>query len=269
MNIAEQLKTLLPGVEITEEFVTKLTASIEAAVAQRVEEETKEITEKANAYGQYVYEQAEEYSAQCKAQIDEITEKANAYSEYVVEEMTKKVDDYCEYVIEKFVQEQKDRLIETVEYSRMSNVLRTIREAFESNYFTLSDEPANTSLEAKLEESKTAYNTLFEEHRTLKRQIQEMEDAVEDQKRGAIFERLTVNLADTQKERLGRLIEKANFPSLESYEAGVLLMVQEITSSEKTAAEVAAKPAITEGKAVITETKVPQNDRMKAYLERL
>jgi hypothetical protein len=44
-------------------------------------------------------------------------------------------------------------------------------------------------------------------------------------------------------------------------------MVQEITSSEKP--ETIAKPAITEAKAVLTEEKVPQNDRMKAYLERL
>lgn len=269
MNIAEQLKTLLPGVEITEEFVTKLTASIEAAVAQRVEEETNEITEKANAYGQYVYEQAEEYSEHCKSQIAEISEKAEAYAEYVVEEMTKKVDDYSEYVIEKFVQEQKDRLVETVEYARMSNVLRNIREAFEANYFTLSDEPANISLEAKLEESKTAYNTLFEEHRTLKRQIDSYSEYVDTENRRNVFERVTVNLADTQKERLLRLVEKANFPSLEAYEAGVTLMVQEITSSDKSTSDAIAKPAITEGKTVITETKVPQNDRMKAYLERL
>lgn len=267
MNIAEQLKTLLPGVEISEEFVTKLTASIESAVAQRVEEETKEITEKSNAYGKYVYEQAEEYSQQCKDQIAEITEKANAYSEYVVEEMTKKVDDYCEYVIEHFVQEQKGKLVETVEFARMQNVLHAIREAFEANYFTLSDEPANVSLEAKLEESKTAYNTLFEEHRKLKHQIQEIEDAIEKQKRTAVFESLTVKLADTQKERLLKLIEKAHFANLEEYEAGVALMVQEITVVEKTEPVIIPENKTSEPKTVIVET--ANHDRMKAYLERL
>jgi DNA-binding Lrp family transcriptional regulator len=267
MNIAEQLKTLLPGVEISDEFVAKLSASIETAVAQRVEEETQAITDKSNAYGEYVREQAEQYSAECKTQIDEISKKANAYADYVVDEMTRKVDDYCEYVIEKFVEEQKERLVETIEYTRMANVLNSIREAFEASYFTLSDEPANDSLKAKLEESNYNYNTLFEEHRQLKRQIENYSEYVDAENRKNVFESATASLADTQKERLERLVEKANFPTLEAYKLGVSMMVQEITSSNKSNA--IAGPALQEKKSVINESTIPHDERMKAYLERL
>jgi vacuolar-type H+-ATPase subunit I/STV1 len=151
MNIAEQFAALLPGVEISEEFVAKLTASIETAVAQRVDEQTKAIEEK-----------AEEYVASIKKEMEEISEKANAYAEYVVNEMTQKVDDYCDFVIEQFVEENRQKLVETEEYCRMNKVLRSIREAFETNYFQLSTEPANRDLSSKLQEQKEAFNQLFD-----------------------------------------------------------------------------------------------------------
>jgi len=46
MNIKETLTELLPNVEVSDEFVTKLTASIETAITKRVVEETKAISDK-------------------------------------------------------------------------------------------------------------------------------------------------------------------------------------------------------------------------------
>jgi uncharacterized protein YdcH (DUF465 family) len=259
MQIQEQLAALLPGVEITEEFVAKLTASIEAAVAQRVEEQTKEINEK-----------AEKYAAEVKAQLDEVTEKANAYAEYVVEEMTKKVEDYCEYVVEQFVEQNRSKLVETEEYCRMASVLRNIREAFESNYFQLNAEPANKDLQAKLKESNQEFNKLFEQHRQLKRQIEEYSKYVDSENRKSVFESVTASLADTQKERLARLVEKAEFPTLDSYKIGLELMVEEFKPQ---AAQIV--PASETSKESASTTKsgpamIPEGtDRMKAYLERL
>lgn len=254
MNIAEQLKSLLPDVEISEDFVTRLTASIETAVAQRVEEQTREISKK-----------AEEYAAELQSEIQEITDKANAYAEYVMEEMTNKVDDYCEFVIEQFVEENRKRLVETEEYSRMVATLNTIREAFETNYFQLNSEPANVETQEKLAESKRDFNELFAQHRELKNQIEEYSQYVEKENRKAIFETATKNLAESQKEKVSRLIEKSSFPDRETFELGLQLMVEEFKAPRQSTPvlkESAIAPAI-----VIPV--VSASEKMTSYLSKL
>lgn len=268
MNIKETLETLLPGVEISDEFVTKLTASIEAAVAQRVVEETEAIQKKAEEQKAELEAQVAEHEKYAKEQIQEITEKADAYAEYVVEEMTKKVEDYCEYVVEKFVKDNRDKLVETAEYARMAKVLRNIREAFESNFFQLDPEPASKSIEKQLEESKKAFNELFENHRTLKRQIEDYSNYIDGENRKAIFGRVTEGLADTQRERLERLVEASNFGSLEEFEAGVTLMVDEFKQAiAKSSNLTSVKEDKTKPAQVVSESN--SSDKMKAYLERL
>lgn len=268
MNIKETLSSLLPNVEISDEFVTKLTASIEAAVAQRVDEETKAIQEKAEADKIELEEKAAEYEAYANEQIQEVTDKATAYAEYVVEEMTQKVEDYCEYVVEKFVNDNKEQMIETAEYARMSKVLKNIREAFESNFFQLDPAPASQSLEKQIEESKKAFNELFEDHRTLKRQIAEYSAYVDSENRKVAFARVTEGMADTQKERLERLVEKANFENLEEYETGVALMAEEFKQVANKSGS--SKSVVEEKKETrMTISEGDSNNKMKAYLERL
>ena len=267
MNIKETLSNLLPSVEISDEFVTKLTASIESAVAQRVVEETESIQRKADQKIKELEEKASEYESYANEQIQEINDKATAYAEYVVEEMTKKVEDYCEYVVEKFVKDNKAQLIEAAEYAKMVKVVKQIREAFESNFFQLNPEPANKSFEKQIEENKKAFNDLFEEHRMLKRQIEDYSAYVDSENRKVIFNRVTEGLADTQKERLERLIEKANFENLDEYESGIELMVEEFKQAFATSPKSQVTETKKEEKKVINESS--SNDKMKAYLERL
>lgn len=257
MDIKEQLTSLLPGVEISDEFVAKLTASIETAVAQRVEEQTVEIKK-----------QADSEKAAIQEQLDEVVAKANAYAEYVVEEMTKKVEDYCEYVIEQFVEENRAKLVETEEYCRMAKALRAIREAFEVNYFQVSSiEPATKALEEKLEESRKEFNNLFEQHRTLKRQVEDYSKYVEGENRKAVFESATRDLAETQKERLTRLVEKAEFPTLESYKQGLEMMIEEFKPLNENLPNGQEPPKGNDDSKPASTTELP--DRMKSYLERL
>jgi hypothetical protein len=258
MNIKEQLATLLPGVEISEEFVSKLTASIEATVAQRVDEQTAKIKQLAD-------EQKEEIENQLK----EVTDKANAYAEYVVEEMTKKVEDYCEYVVEQFVEDNRAKLVETEEYCRMAKVLRSIKEAFETNFFQVNNiEPATQALADQLAEARIEHNKLFEQHRNLKRQLEEYSAYVEEENRKAVFESVTADLADTQKERLARLIKTAEFPTIESYREGLNYMVEEITTAKSLITEVSPHKH-EDANLVFPPSSTSVDDRMKAYLARL
>lgn len=255
MDLKETLATLLPNIEISDEFVKKLSTSIETTVARRVDEETKIIQEKSN-----------EHEIEMKKQLDEVTEKANAYAEYVVEEMTQKVEDYCDYVIKQFIEEQKEKLIETEEYCRMATVLKKIREAFESNYFQLTNEPASKQLNDKLDESKKEFNKLFEENRNLKRRIEDFTTSADKANRKQIFESLTVDLAETQKERLESLVEKTQFSTLEGFKEGLKLFVEEIKMTGKDQSKDTSKEKNDSSK----QTSFQEIDnKMKIYIEKL
>lgn len=239
MNIAEKISKLVPDLQLTEEFVNTIEASFENAVSQRVSEKTQKINE-----------EAEEYAKTMKDQLNEVTEKANAYAEYVVEEITKKVEDYCEFVIEQFIQENKEKFIDIEEYGRMASTLHAVREAFERNYFQMSENPGQQELNRKLAESRSSFNALFEEHRKLKTQLENFEQFIEKEARQKVFDELTEDLAESQKEKIEKLIEQSNFKDIDGFKTGLSIMVEEFTSHtpEKKKETPESKKVITEGK---------------------
>lgn len=260
-KIKEILSKALPQTEISEEFMTKLNASFETVIAQRVDEETKQLNKKISAYKRRLIEQKQLNKAYTAKRVKQVTEKAEKYADYVVEEMTKKVESYCNYVVENFVKKNKDRLIESAEYARMAKTLSTIRSVFESNYFQLNPIQGSKHLESQLKESNRAFNELFEEHRILKQQINEYSDYIQKENRKAIFNKLTENLSYTQKEKLKILSEKAKFDTIEEFEEGISLMIEEYNHQPN-------NKYISEEKETKTVS-IDTNDKMKSYLENL
>lgn len=260
-TFVEQLKALLPeGTELSDEFETKLVASFETAVAQRVQEQVEDVSNK-----------AEEYAAYCKSEVEAIQEKANEYAEYVVEQMTQKVEDYAAHIVEQFVSEHQERMVETAEYNRMRTVFNLMKEAFEVNFFGLTNEPANEKLAADLKETKQEYNRLFKEHNQLRRQISDYDEYVTEQNKAAIFAEITADLADTQKERLERMVESANFSTTESYREGVTMMVEQLVAKVEDKKTEEDDKKIDEGKKADDDKVVPitesSEERMNRYLK--
>jgi CII-binding regulator of phage lambda lysogenization HflD len=106
-------------------------------------------------------------------------------------------------------------------------------------------------MQKKLDEATEAYNKLFEETVALKKQLEEQQFAI-------VFENLTRDLADTQREKISKLIENISFASIDEFKRGVELMIEEIVSSKKEQVnETNEKPQL------------QINDRMKEYLSRL
>lgn len=265
MTIVEQLRKLLPDTEISEDFASKIQAVFTEAVEAKTKEiedeykkELSEVVEKANAYAEYVKEETNP---------ENVIGAANDYADYVIDYITDKVDAYCDFIVESFVEENKDLLIETHEYNRMVETLRTIREAFETNYFALSDESPSKKVVRELEETSNAYNELFNKHVELQEQVEKYSQYVEECNRENIFEKLTHDLADTQKDKLKALVEKTQFSTSEDFEEGVRLMIRELHSNtateEKKVVEEGTKPQTAESNPEVTDS------RMKSYLERL
>jgi len=267
MNIVELLKTLLPSVEISDDFSTKLQETFDAAV----EEKTKEIEEEYDIKLAGIFEKAESYAEYVKSQYDpkELMESADEYGEYIVDTLVDKVDAYCDFVIEEFVEENKDRLIETNEYNRMATALRTIKEAFETNYFALNDETPSGKLKRELEETTDTYNALFNKHIELQEQVEAYSKYIEECTRENIFDRLTQGLAESQKEKFSAIIEKTQFSTAEDFEEGVKLMLKEFHS--KVESDEKKEEKLNESKDEKTNV-VPlteANPRMRSYIEKL
>lgn len=235
MDITQELKELLEGVELSEDTLIKLKLMVEQVIQSRTSSLQEEI---------------EAIKNESTLQVESIKAKADEYAQYVVQEMSEKVDAYVEYVVEKFIEENKAALIEHQEFSRMKNVFESVKRAFEDGLFKLNESAYVSELQAKLAESADAYNKLFEETATLKKQL-------EEQQYGIVFENLTKNLADTQREKISRLVENVSFESIDEFKRGVELMIEEIVVSSK-------KEPLKEE--VLTDSSEPVNDKMKQYL---
>lgn len=263
MTIVEQLKKLLPDVQISDDFEIKIQEVFNESIKERTqiiekefEERFKEVVEKANAYAEYVKEETNP---------EEIIRIANEYAGYVVDYISGKVDAYCDHIVEEFISEHEAMLIETHEFNRVVETLRTIKEAFETNFFALSEDTPNNKLVNELKETTTAYNTLFNKHTELQEQVEKYSLYIDECNRENIFERLTRDLAESQKDKLRTLVEKTQFETIENFEEGVKLMIKEFHSKNIEGENVSEK-----GDRLTEDTQMPEvDDRMKAYLKSL
>ena len=216
---------------------------------------------KANEYGAFLQEKADEYGEYIKEQADEygtfLQNKANDYGKFIAEELSTKIDDYTDYVVEKFVAEHESSLLEQAEYNRMKQLFEDIKVSFEQNHFKLneSQEPQNSDLEMKLSESTKAYTELYNEFVSTKKQLEDAQFAM-------IFENMTRDLTDTQKERVNNLLKNVSFSSLSEFKRGVELMVEEFsTSTTQTVNELELLDS--------SQQKKPIDDRMQQYINHL
>ena len=268
----EQLKELLETLNLSEDTVTAmqaaLTEALEAAkeegkkeakadadkekeeLEDEHDEEVKSLKENANAYGDYLKEQANAYGEFLK-------ENANSYGELIKESVSEKMKEYAEYSVEEFITENKARFVETEEYERMKAAFGYIREAFERNAFDVRDDVAVIELQESLQESTAQYESLFEDLSLAK-------DEIDRLNRQIILEHAVANLADTQKEKVNKLVESVSFDSIDEYKDGIAMIVEQAKGSEKNAFE-ASDVTLTEN--VSTSRKAVDSD-IARYMSR-
>lgn len=241
-----EIKQLLEGTGLSDDIVSRLQSMVASTVALKVQAIEEE----------------------CKAKIQQITEKANAYSEYVLAEvkeqtqkefqekqdaMVKRVDQYASYVVEKFVKENEQALTEHNEYMRAREVLDRVKRVFEESYFRVEHNSAVVSINEELIAAKKAYKELFAETCQLKEDVSAI-------KKTAILESACKGLADTQKAKVAGLMSAIQVSGLKEYETSARLMAEQIAKKPSETHETPVQP-----KTVLTETA----NRMSDYLKSL
>jgi hypothetical protein len=287
MDITKQLTELFGDIELSEDVLIKMKLMMEKAIQEKTDVLNEEISklntdiktlhENAEAYGIFLQEKADEYGTFLQEKADAygkflqenaesygtfLQEKANDYGQYVIEEMTDNIDNYTGYVVEKFIEENKSALLEHNEYERMKSLFENVKIAFEENNFKLSENfVSNTDeIESKLEESTKSYNELYGEFVKIKKNLEEMQYSM-------VFENVTKDLADTQKERINNLVKNVSFSSIGEFKRGVELMVEEVVVSSKIKQlnEVEHQLELS----ALANEKNPVNDKMQQYLNHL
>lgn len=143
-----------------------------------------------------------------------------------------KLNEAVDHAVETFMSENESRFVLTENYEKMESVFATIKSAFETAGFTL-NESADDAHAAALNEAAADYDELLERFMTLKESKEAVESELELAKRSILFEAASKELTETQRERVGKLVENVEFSNTSEFAAGLKLIVEMEQSKEK------------------------------------
>ena len=191
INVKDDMDALVSGEDLSEEFKTKATTIFEAAVSAKVISEVNQrIDELETNYKKEITEAKEEH-------LSTVTEKVDGYLNYVVEEWMKE----NELAVEKGI---RSELVE--------DFMTGLKNLFTEHYIDIPEEKVDLvddlfekveELEQKLDES---INTSVD----VKKELAEY-------KRAETLREVSEDLADTEKEKLGKLAEGIDFEDKSQY----------------------------------------------------
>jgi uncharacterized protein YdcH (DUF465 family) len=239
-----EIKKLLEGVELEEGAVAGIAAMVDKSINEKVEAAKAESVAKEAALNEEndalkaqiatLMEKADEYGKKMADEARaEVSTLAEEYGKYVQQETAERLNDYAKYATAEFIKEQKDNFVQLDEYNRMKHVFETVKSSFELNGFPVNDEVALTEARKDVETSKAAFNSLFEKHEELTKELETAQQKI-------IFSEMTTGLSDVQKERLVGLSENVKVDGVEQFRSALKFMVETVTKTPTTAA---AKPA--------------------------
>ena len=187
IDIEEDVKALLDGEELSEEFQAKAKTIFEAAIKTKVAQ-LKE------AYAVVLEEQVNEQVAEIKAAL------------------TERVDAYLEYVSSEWVEENKLAVEGGLKEDLNDSFMTGLKSLFEEHYVTIPEDKYDVleSMVEKLDEMETKLNEQIDRNVSLNKRLAESSSDV-------FLADVSEGLAATQKEKLASLAENVEFESEESY----------------------------------------------------
>ena len=187
IDIEEDVKALLDGEELSEEFQAKAKTIFEAAIKTKV-------TQLKEAYAVVLEEQVNEQVAEIKAAL------------------TERVDAYLEYVSSEWVEENKLAVEGGLKEDLNDSFMTGLKSLFEEHYVTIPEDKYDVleSMVEKLDDMETKLNEQIDRNVSLNKRLAESSSDV-------ILADVSEGLAATQKEKLASLAENVEFESEESY----------------------------------------------------
>ena len=235
-DVEADVKALLEGEELSEDFQKKATTIFETAIKTKVAEIKEELQE---SYAQALVEELDKIKGG----------------------LTERVDAYLEYVADEWMQENALQVENGLKTEMTESFLEGMKSLFEDHYVQIPEDKYDVlnSMVDKLDEMESKLNEQIDRNVALNRRLAESTADV-------IFADVAEGLADTQKEKLATLAENVEFESEKDYREKLDTLKESYfpskTSAPKNTSENLSEEVSTDE--VIQEDTSP---RMQAYLD--
>ena len=185
IDVEEDVKALLDGEELSEEFQSKARTIFEAALRSKVSEVKESMTK--------TFE--ETYEAKLVEEVDAIRGS-----------ITERIDSYLEYVADEWVQENQLAVESGLKAEMTESFLSGMKKLFEDHYVSIPEDKYDVleNMVEKLDDMETKLNEQIEKNITLNKRLAE---SVAQE----IFSEVSEGLALSQKEKLASLAESVEF----------------------------------------------------------
>ena len=187
IDVSEDVKALVEGEDLSEEFTSKAKTIFEAAVKSKLRSEIERIE----------MEKTQDFA--------EEVEKHKA-------ELTEKVDSYLDYVVKEWMQENELAIDRGLKGEIAEDFITGLKALFEEHYIDVPDEKYDV-LEGqaqKIEELESKLNETIEK-------MTEMNKEKSSLVREQVIAKVSTDLAETEKEKFEGLVEDVEFTDEETF----------------------------------------------------
>lgn len=211
VEIEESIQAMFEGVDLSEEFKSKVTLVFEAAVNEAA-------TAKAEVV---IAEQTEALETEMKESVDTAVEK-------IVENL----DSYLDYVVEEWMKENELAIETGVKVEMAESLMSGLKGLFEEHNIEIDDETIDVvaGLEEEVENLKTTANEKISENVDLQRQVAALNA-------DRVFDEITEDLTITQRERLKVLSEKLDVQDIAEYKTDLSTLKESFFAKKATVVE--------------------------------
>ena len=236
INVEEDLKALIEGEKLSEDFENKARTIFETTIKTKVAEIKEELQES--------------YANALVEELDGI--KAG---------LTERVDAYLEYVADEWFQENALQIEAGLKTEMTESFLEGMKGLFEEHYVTIPEEKYDVlnSMVDKLDEMEGKLNEQIERNVALNRRLAESTADV-------IFADVTEGLADTQKEKLATLAENVEFESESDYREKLGTLKESYFPTKSTSTPKSTSENLSEEVSTDEVASQEVNPQMQAYL---
>ena len=191
IDVKEDIEAITSGEDLSEEFKTKAATIFETAVTAKV---LAEVNERLSHY-------EEEY----RKELDEAKEIHNSA-------LSEKVDGYLNYVVEEWMKENEIAVEKGIRSELVEDFMTGLKNLFQEHYIDIPEEKVDLvdDLFEKVEELETKLDESINHNVTIKGELAKF-------KREESLRDVSKDLADTEKEKLGKLAEGIDYESDEQF----------------------------------------------------
>jgi len=191
IDVKDDMDALVGGEDLSEEFKTKAATIFETAVSAKVISEVN----------QRVEELEEQY-------VQEITEAKEEHKST----MTEKVDGYLNYVVEEWMTENELAVEKGIRSELVEDFMTGLKTLFTEHYIDIPEEKVDLvdDLFGKVEDLEQKLDESINSNVEMKKELAEF-------KKEETLREVSQDLADTEKEKLGKLAEGIDFEDEQQY----------------------------------------------------